>query len=370
MKFLHTSDWQVGMKALRCGAAASTIRDERLAAGRRVVEFANANGAEWVLLAGDLFEDNAVDRSLVRNASSILNSFRGRVFVIPGNHDPLIPGSVWDDPCWDACSNVTILREASPVEVPGGMLFPCPAFSKYSLDDPTAWISAASHKNTICVGIAHGSVDGIGVEDMEYPIPIDAAQRSGLDYLALGHWHSKNLFPAPNNVTRMAYSGTHETTAFGERNSGNVLLVEIPERNATPIITPFRTGELSWKTIARQIRNPQDLKNVQKELEDIIMPKRTILDVTLAGLLHPEMYGQLDDLSDMVKSRFLFGQMNSHLLPSPADDSWIFNLPVGVIRSAAERLRQMASEPEPGNDPEVAAAALLELYKISHEVPK
>ena len=370
MKFLHTSDWQVGMKALRCGASAPKIREERLAAGQRVVEAANANGAEFLLLAGDLFEDNAVDRSLVRNASATLNAFRGRVFVIPGNHDPLTPGSVWDDPCWHNCANVTVLREPTPVELPGGTLFPCPALTKHSMEDPTAWISAKAYKNTICVGVAHGSVDGIGVEDMEYPIPLDAAQRSGLDYLALGHWHSTNLFPGPNNITRMAYSGSPETTAFGERDSGKALLVEITEPGAPPKITPVRTGDLAWMSITREIITPKDLKHLRKEIEEIIIPGRTILELTLKGLLSPEMQTQLDALGDVIKSKFLFGQMNTCLRPSPTDDSWCFNLPPGVIRDAAERLREMASAPEQGENSEVAAMALLELYAISHEVQK
>lgn len=370
MKFLHTSDWQIGMKALRCGDAAPKIREARLEAGKTVVKKARENGAECILVAGDLFEDNAIDRSLVRKTAAILRAFQGPVFILPGNHDPLTPGSVWDDPAWALSDNITILREPSPVQIPGGMLFPCPALAKHSMDDPTGWISPDIHGRTIRVGLAHGSVASLKLEDMEYPIPVNAAERSGLDYLALGHWHSKHLFSDANEVTRIAYSGTHETTGFDERNSGYALVVEISEPESPPRTTPVRTGGLTWRTVSKEILVPKDMENLKKDLEATVTPGRTILDLTLSGLLHPDMQEELEGITDMVKSTFLFGQTKVNLRPSPIDDSWVHDLPPGVIRGAAERLWKMATDPGPRDNPGVATRALLELYSISHEVKK
>lgn len=35
MRFLHTADWQIGMKATVLGDAGARVREERLAAGKR-----------------------------------------------------------------------------------------------------------------------------------------------------------------------------------------------------------------------------------------------------------------------------------------------------------------------------------------------
>ena len=51
----------------------------------------------------------------------------------------------------------------------------------------------------------------------------------------------------------MAYSGTHETTKFGERDSGNALLVEIASRGSTPVIESIRTGGLQWTVIEESL---------------------------------------------------------------------------------------------------------------------
>jgi len=88
MRFVHTADWQIGMKCQRLGDASARVREERLAAGHRVIRAAKDRAADFILVAGDLFEDNAVDRVLVQKVVDILNSFGGPVFVLPGNHDP------------------------------------------------------------------------------------------------------------------------------------------------------------------------------------------------------------------------------------------------------------------------------------------
>jgi len=124
MRFLHTADWQIGMKASHVGEAGSRLREERLDAARRIIEAAGSAAADFILIAGDTFEDNGVDRILVQKVADILSGFSGPVYIIPGNHDPLLPGSVWEHPAWIATANVHVLREEKAVEIPGGILYP------------------------------------------------------------------------------------------------------------------------------------------------------------------------------------------------------------------------------------------------------
>ena len=202
MKFLHTADWQIGMKAESVGTASQRVREERLQAGRRVVETAKQNSVDFILLAGDLFEDNAVDRSLVQKVADILAGFGKPVYVIPGNHDPLVPGSVWDHPAWKSSQYLVVLREETPLILDGCTLYPCPLREKHSGKNPTGWIKAPKGKS-INIGVAHGTVEGIQQDEFDYPIYRDAAERAGLDYLALGHWHSVATYPSTDGATRM-----------------------------------------------------------------------------------------------------------------------------------------------------------------------
>jgi DNA repair exonuclease SbcCD nuclease subunit len=369
---LHTADWQIGMKAAHVGDAGPRVREERIAAARRVVEAARAHRVEFIVIAGDTFEDNGVDRVLVQTIADVLASFGGPVFITPGNHDPLTPGSVWEHPAWRAAPGVRVLGDETPVEVPGGTLFPCPAREKHSDRDPTAWINAHDARG-IRVGLAHGAVEGRQQEDAGFPVARDAVARAGLDYLALGHWHSTALYPARDGAVRMAYAGTHEPTKFGERDSGNALLVEIAAPGAPPLVTPVRTGGLTWLALDAEVREPGDLARLRERIASLESPATTLLRLRLTGLLPASEQNELVHLTELVAARFLYGRTERHgLRPSPTDPAWLARLPPGVVRDAAVRL-QALSDPgfqgprPPGATADVAAWALLELFEMAEE---
>ena len=373
MKFLHTADLQIGIKAAHVGSKSDHIREERLRSLKNIADIAQTHSVDFVLIAGDTFEDNGIDRALIQRVADILSSFAAPVYVIPGNHDPLVPSSVWEHPAWQSAKKVTILREKAPVEVLNGFLYPCPAKGKHSSTDPTAWINA-SETEGIKIGIAHGTVEGIQQDEPDYPIPRDAAIRAGLDYLALGHWHSTATYQAPDGTVRMAYSGTHETTKFGERDSGNVLIVDIPSTGMPPTITPVHTGNLTWQTIEADIRESGDLQRIRSQIESMENTESTLIDLRISGLMFAEDRDEINRIQEILASRFLFNHMDiSRARPSPEDDSWITSLPHGTLRNTASRLRELADpqfcgqRPE-GASPEVASRALLELYTLVTEV--
>ncbi len=361
MKFLHTGDWQMGMKAAHVGAAGAAVRAARLAALRRVIALAGEHCAEFILVAGDSFEHHGVDRVLVQQVADIAGSFNGPIFVIPGNHDPLGPGSVWEHPAWASRKNITLCAEAGPLEIPGGTLFPSPLREKHSFEDPTLWIDARTAAG-IRIGLAHGTVQGVPVEEPDYPIARDAAARGGLDYLAIGHWHSFASYPDAGGAVRMAYCGSHEPTKFGERDSGHALVVEIDAPGAVPRITPLQTGGLVWEKREVEIAQPGDLRRLREEIEALDRPEARLLDLRIGGLLLAEEMGELSRIDEIARARFLFSKMDTATLrPSPSDDAWIDSLPSGPVREAARELRQLAEGPACEN----ATQALLALYHFA-----
>jgi DNA repair exonuclease SbcCD nuclease subunit len=369
MKFVHTADWQIGMKAAHVGAAGARIREARLEAARRVIEAAEAQAAEFVLVAGDTFEDNGVDRVLVQKTADILGKSPVPVYIVPGNHDPLVPGSVWDHPAWAEQGKIQVMRAPEPVEIPGGTIYSCPVLEKHSRKDPTAWIDAA-RADGIRIGLAHGTVEGMPQVSPDQPVPRDAARRTGLDYLALGHWHSTATYEDPPGTIRMAYSGTHETTRFGERDSGNVLVVEIPSAGAPPTITPIRTGTLTWLALEQEIAREGDLARARALVEQAEDPEKTLIEVRLSGLLPGSIGPELARLQELLESRFLYHRLDTDgLRPAPEDTAWLQGLPQGVLREAALQLRDLAAAEQtaaspPEASPRVAAQALMELYAL------
>ena len=370
IRFLHTADWQIGMKAGGLGEASQRVRDVRLASIKRLIELANEKQADLMLITGDIFEDNAVDRLLVRKVGQLLTTFKGKVFITPGNHDPLTPGCVWEHPVWSESKNITVIREKSPIELEHCILYPTPLTEKYSTRNPLSWIQAQDAAK-IAIGMGHGNVEGLPDVEPDFPIPQNAATTAGLDYLAIGHWHSYAPYKDENGAIRMAYSGTHETTKFGERDSGNALLVEIAKRGAATSIEVIPTGCLSWYSLERRLESPGSLKAIMSELSALDSPDQALVRLRLNGLLFAADRQDLESIYEILQTRFLFGELRADALtPAPEDDAWIEELPAGALREAAETIRQQAMHGTTERDRAVATRALLELFDSKEKAPK
>ena len=353
MHFLHTADWQIGMRAASTGGAAKAVREARLESAARVV----ALEADFLLVAGDTFEDNAVDRALVQQTGQILSRFRGPVFLLPGNHDPLQPGCVWEHAVWKQFSNLTVIREARTYEVPGGTLIAAPLCEAHSRRDPSACLADIPRPVGTVVAMSHGTLEGIDPKTEHHPISRSACQRARADYLALGHWHSTSLYPDAAGIVRMAYCGTHETTKFGERDSGNVLRVKI---SGSPQIESIRTGVLTWLKLAEHVQAPGDVAALRDHIASL--PERALVKLEISGLLHAAEADLLRQMEEM-RPRFLHLDIDSTGLRPAAEDGWEEMLPAGTVRLAARQLREQAAAGNP-----IAAEALLELQALAAQV--
>jgi hypothetical protein len=171
----------------------------------------------------------------------------------------------------------------------------------------------------------------------------------------------------------MAYSGTHEPTGFGESDSGNVLVVEIERPGSPPAVETIHTGGLAWKSINRTLGDTADLEALVSEIESLEHPETTLVQLTLDGVITPAASPLVARLEQLIVSRFPCSRLDlSSLGASPGDDAWISELPPGIVREAASRLRDLADPEYSGSrsesaTPEVAIRALLELYAIASE---
>ena len=121
-KFLHTADWQLGMvRHFFTPEVQGRYSAARLEGIRRIAEVADQEACDFVVVSGDVFEDNQLARSIVAQAIDALATFSVPIYLLPGNHDPLLSaGSVWDAAVMSSLpSNVHVLRDEQSVEVPG-----------------------------------------------------------------------------------------------------------------------------------------------------------------------------------------------------------------------------------------------------------
>jgi DNA repair exonuclease SbcCD nuclease subunit len=99
LKILHTADWHLG----RSFPAFAEEDQKKLTRARveavdRLLGVAESYAVNAVLCAGDLFDDPSPDDTWWRELLRLFERRRWTnrpVFLLPGNHDPLWPNSVW-----------------------------------------------------------------------------------------------------------------------------------------------------------------------------------------------------------------------------------------------------------------------------------
>ncbi len=347
MRFIHTSDWHAGLKAAWAGASAPRIAEARLKAFANVAGLAAQHQSDFVLLAGDLFDSHAIALSAAREVVGIIESFPCPVYVIPGNHDQDAPGALWDRLNLDSLSRFRLLLNPSPVELTGGTLYPCPLNCRWSSSDPLAWIPPREGKDEIRVALAHGSLDLPHFQSAsQHPIPPDAAARYGLDYIALGDWHSASIHQ------NLAYSGAPELTAPDDRDSGNVLLVEILAPSTPPAVTRLRSGSLSKVTLDRVVQTNSSLTDLYEEIAKIASPA-ILLELSIRGTVSSSEQYKIQQIKNLIEKEFVWSRFSdSGLLPVGARS----DLPA-YFPAVAARLLEIAAS---GADQAAAARLALD----------
>jgi DNA repair exonuclease SbcCD nuclease subunit len=317
------------------------------------------------------------------------------VFVLPGNHDPYFDGGVWDRPPWSdrRSDRLRLLYEEKPIEIGAGVvLFPCPVYRKTSTNDPTRWIAQADADaaRTIRIGVAHGSLmTRTDLPLNDHLIKRHAATELLLDYLALGHWHSRQLFDDPEGVKRTAYPGVHETMRFqgsGETQSGwipysgagrgefldagegTVLRVTIRAPGEPPSIEAVAVGHLQWNDEERALNSSEELGGLIRDVESREHGERRLLRLKLSGVLDAASMLRLNELREILAGRYLLGELDDSALHiEPTDEEMCEAAGEGVLRCVLETLRLETGSDDPKTR-KVAERAILLMYQIAREV--
>jgi len=398
LSFLHAADLHLGLRVTRFDPkTAGHVREARFQALDTLLlhaqRLAREGKLDFLLIAGDLFDDHAVDREIARRAFKMLDEKSpAPVYILPGNHDPLLSGGVWDREPWSGADGgrVRLLRRREPVAVgTDAKLFPCPVERKTSVDDPTSWIDP-NRDGGIRIGVAHGSLkvrNDLPPDD--HLISRHAVRERGLDYLALGHWHSRNLYADPEGVNRTAYPGVHEPMRFQgstelrgwlpystggireeflDTGRGEVLHVQIAEPGAPPVIEPIAVGHLTWLEEERRLNSETELAELINEVANRPDPHRRLLRLKLAGVLPATAMLRLGELAQVVEGRYLLGELDHqalHMEPTETEVEEVAGQ--GILRRVVEKLRE-ETRVEDTSQRLLSERAILLLYEIAKGV--
>lgn len=370
VRFLHTADWQIGMTRRHLGGEAQArFAAARIDAIRRIGDLARDQGCDFVVVCGDVFETNQLSRQTLGRALEALATVPVPVYLLPGNHDPLDPLTIYRSPQFlrDCPTHVHVLDESTPVTVGDGVeLIPAPWSGKHpdhdlvgasvaaTLDERRVPTAATADPLRIVVG--HGAVDALDPDRHNRAAialaPLEEELTAGrIHYVALGDRHSRT---SVGDTGAVWYSGTPEVTDHRETQPGDVLVVELAA-GQPPSVTPHRVGTWCFRTIRREISGAHDVTALASELAAITDKDRTVVRLALRGVLGVADHAELTDLLERQGEVFAaLHQWDRHTnLGVTADAAELSDLHLGgFVSAAAEEMRALAvpESPEGGDD--------------------
>jgi DNA repair exonuclease SbcCD nuclease subunit len=374
LKVLHTADWHLGRRFPTFSEEDEMkLTRARIEAVDRLLGLAESFSVNAVLCAGDLFDDPTPAENWWRGLLRLLerrNWSNRPVFLLPGNHDPLEPNSVWADdhpfrralPLWvhvvDRDNyNFPLSEEA--------VLYAAPCRSQAGADDLASRLPRReANDHRIRIGLVHGQTFDIAGHQTNFPIALDAAQQQGLTYLAIGDTHAFRELPP--KASPSVYPSAPEATSFGERDTGYVAIVFFPRQGRPPIIQQHPVARWHWRDERCTTLDELEMLCGQ-DLKDSVLRLTLAMDVSVSELERVEAI--LDELKGTEAAHGKAGVLQVDLTSLELNTDNLGDFECGlpeVLKSVVTRLRAQEHQAEGS----VARRALYHLYRTVREATK
>jgi DNA repair exonuclease SbcCD nuclease subunit len=215
VKVFHCADIHLDSPFVLCSPRESEKRRNELrAAFTSALLYAREMKVDLFIISGDLFDGEYVTRDtremLAREFAKAGNM---KIFIAPGNHDPLGVGSPYET--MEFPENVHVFgteRECVHLDDLGVDVYGVGFASKNCLSSPVVgWRGLDKEKINILV--CHGDMSASN--SVTGPISKMDITESGFDYIALGHIHKSTGLQKENGVY-YAYPGCIEGRGFDE----------------------------------------------------------------------------------------------------------------------------------------------------------
>ncbi len=375
MKFVATGDWQLGMTAhFLDDEARPRFQQARFDAVQRIADVVTEHDAQFVVVCGDVFESNQLDRRVTARAFEALRAIEVPVVLVPGNHDPLDAASIYDSRRFvDAKpDHVQVLRSSEPYEVlPGVEVIGAPWSSKRPQRDlMTAAVEGRepAPDGVVRILAGHGAVTTLS-PDPDDPAVVDVAdlQRALADGVVhaavLGDRHSTTEV-----ADRIWYPGAPEVTSRDEVDPGNVLVMDVaPDRCE---VEKVNIGRWAFTVVGEELDSAEDVELLRRRLQGMDAKSRTAVWLRLSGTLSTAAHARLQEVLDEASE--LFAKLDAWerhtdlaVMPENADFEALGL--TGFARQALDDLESVARGEGNHSDADVSAAqdALALLYRFA-----
>lgn len=282
MKIIHTADLHIGSSFKELPEKARQIRkNELLKSFQDLVDYAKSNDIKIILLSGDIFDSDKVNKSDKEFFYNIISNNPNIDFLyLRGNHDSKSLINRNDIPNLKLFSKDWKEYTYDNVVISGIELDESNHFSLYT--------SLNLKKENFNIVMIHGQIVS-SITNPKYDIKIEKFKNKFIDYIALGHVHSYSQNTLDNRTT-YAYSGCLQGRGFDE--TGEKGFIEIDTTTKTYTFKKFAKREIYKMEI--------DITSTNSEYEAYTLIKEKLSSLNSDAIIQLILKGKVDyDFSNL-----------------------------------------------------------------------
>ncbi len=278
MKFVHIADMHFDRPFTNLSDKAllgNLRRMEQRKVFKKVIEYIKQNQIEYLFISGDLYEHKYVTLSTIEYINQLFKEIsETKIFISPGNHDPLIKNSYYHQYKWN--ENVKIFQgsiervEEENIDIYGY------GFDDFYCADCGIQFMQIEDFNKINVLVIHGTIDGASVEDKPYnSMTRKILQDKHFDYIALGHIHK------PDYGSKITYPGSTVSLGFDELGEHGMIVGNLEKGNLQLDFVPL--DEEQFKEIEIDITAILSKEELVEKINDLAIENNEYVKVILKG---------------------------------------------------------------------------------------
>lgn len=278
MKFVHIADMHFDSPFKNLAdkpGLGDKMRMEQRRAFKKVIDYIKENEIPYLFISGDLYEQKYIRKSTIEFINNLFQEIPNtKVFISPGNHDPYIKNSYYNQFSWSP--NVKIFtNKAEKVETNDADIYGC-GFDDFYCEKSRINEFNIDNLNRINILVIHGSLNASETLEKNYnPMTKNAIEEKGFDFVALGHIHKRD------DSTNIAYPGSLVPQGFDELGAHGMLVGELEKVNLSLQFIPI--SEVEFEEIELDCTEIISQEELIEKINNLYLNEKKLYKIILIG---------------------------------------------------------------------------------------
>ena len=282
MKFVHIADMHFDSPFIKLsdkGIMGDLRRLEQRKVFKKVIEYIKENGIKYLFISGDLYENQYVKQSTIEYINNLFKEIPNtKIFISPGNHDPLIKNSYYNKFIWN--KNVKIFGpKIEKIETDEADIYGF-GFNDFYCTECGIENLEIENKNKLNILNIHGTINGASIEEKQYNSMSKGLLNSkGFDYIALGHIHKTDYNQEEHQS--IVYPGSTVALGFDEIGEHGMIVGDLQKGNLK--LEFIKLDEEEFKEIKLDITEIYSKEELIEKMNELEIKNNEYIKIILYG---------------------------------------------------------------------------------------